>query len=149
MTRTQAIEYRIIGVTDEQTECDACGRMELKRTVILADADGIEAGRYGTTCASRLVGRPLTAAHVDNIEAVRRSNMIDTLRSAKRSFEAGGHGVNRAIMTINAARPDMIRPDEIELADRIKTNAVAILRRRRDEGQATTMGPNILPPKTV
>lgn len=112
---TQTTEYRIIGITDEQTECDACGRVELKRTVVLADSDGVEAGRYGTTCASKIVGRPLTAAHVDNIEAVRRSNMI--------------------------------RPDEIELADRIKAAAVAILRRRRDEGHTTTMGPNTLPPK--
>jgi hypothetical protein len=146
---TQTTEYRIIGVTDEQTECDECGRVELKRTVILADADGTEAGRYGTTCASRIVGRPLTAAHVDNIEAVRRSNMIDTLRSAKRQFEAGGHGVNRAIMMVNEARRDMIRPDEIEFADRIKVAGVAVLRRRRDEGQATTMGPNTLPPKSA
>ena len=35
----------IMGMTDEQTECDRCGRLELRCTVILADADGIEAGR--------------------------------------------------------------------------------------------------------
>jgi hypothetical protein len=138
-------EYRIIGITDEQTECDACGRIELKRTVIL-ELDGVEAGRYGTTCASKIVGRPLTAAHVDNIEAVRRSNMIDTLRQVKRDFEAGGFGVNRAIMAVNAARRDMIRPDEIEFADRIKAAGVAVLRHRRDVGDAA-MGPNILPKK--
>jgi hypothetical protein len=142
---TQTREYTIVGVTDEQTECDACGRVELKRTVILA-LGGTEAGRYGTTCAGRIVGRPLTAQHVDNIEAVRRSNMIDTLRQAKRDFEAGGFGVNRAIMAINAARPDMIRPDEIEFADRIKAAGVAVLRHRRDVGDAA-MGPNTLPAK--
>jgi hypothetical protein len=57
MTQTATATHRYIGITDEQTVCDRCGKSELGRTVILVtlDADGNDDGvvRFGTTCASR------------------------------------------------------------------------------------------------
>ena len=73
----------IMGMTDEQTECDRCGRMELRCTVILADADGIEAGRYGTTCASKVVGRSITAQSARLAESCRRGRVSADLNAAE------------------------------------------------------------------
>lgn len=61
MTET-ATRYRYLGVTDERVECDACGRTELRSTVVLAplDADGNDDGvvYFGSSCAARALGRP-------------------------------------------------------------------------------------------
>lgn len=55
----------VIGLNDEQAHCDRCGKLELRGTVILFDTEeGVEAGRYGTTCASKVLteanGRKMT-----------------------------------------------------------------------------------------
>lgn len=54
--------FRYVGVTDEQVVCDACGRDDLARTVILevVDPDGNGTGetvRYGSSCAARALSR--------------------------------------------------------------------------------------------
>ncbi|MFD8226889.1 hypothetical protein ACFV16_22260 [Streptomyces massasporeus] len=53
--------YRVIGTTDESTECDLCGKVELKVTVMLVplDADGNDDGDvcyFGTSCAAKAAG---------------------------------------------------------------------------------------------
>lgn len=53
--------FKILGTTDDVTECDLCGRVELKGTVVLlpVDADGGadgEAMYFGTSCAARAAG---------------------------------------------------------------------------------------------
>lgn len=49
--------YRVLGVNDDTTTCEACGKEELKRVVMLGvlDADNnVEGTLYaGTTCAAR------------------------------------------------------------------------------------------------
>lgn len=66
----------IQGVTDEQTTCDKCGKVELHRTCIVFDADaGIEVGRYGTSCVSTVIGRKVTGKAADSIELNRRHNL--------------------------------------------------------------------------
>lgn len=61
MTNT-APRFRFVGVTDETTTCEECGKPELRSTVVLAllDADGNvdEHVRYGSTCAARALGIP-------------------------------------------------------------------------------------------
>jgi hypothetical protein len=63
MTTTQAapLAYRVLGTTDDITDCDQCGRDDLKSTVILGhlDADGnVEGVRYvGSDCGARLSGQ--------------------------------------------------------------------------------------------
>ena len=57
-------KWKILGVTDDFTECGCCGRRGLKRTVALMpmDADGNEEGTaedvayYGTSCAAAALG---------------------------------------------------------------------------------------------
>ncbi|WP_030248314.1 hypothetical protein [Streptomyces sp. NRRL S-455] len=56
-----ATAYRVIGTTDESTECDLCGKVELKATVMLVplDADGNDDGDvcyFGTSCAAKAAG---------------------------------------------------------------------------------------------
>lgn len=53
--------WKIKGITDDTTECECCGRINLRRTVALAplDAEGNEDGEvsyFGTSCAARKVG---------------------------------------------------------------------------------------------
>lgn len=53
--------YRVKGTTDEVTECELCGKPELKGTVMLTslDADGNEEGDvsyFGTSCAAKAAG---------------------------------------------------------------------------------------------
>lgn len=56
-TATAAPEFRYIGITDETTVCEECGKPELKATVVLAvlDADGNteDVVRYGSSCAAK------------------------------------------------------------------------------------------------
>lgn len=44
--------WQVIGITDEQTECEVCGKVELKSTVLLELGDGSQL-YAGTTCAAR------------------------------------------------------------------------------------------------
>lgn len=59
MAETQKA-FRVVGSTDEVTECEHCGRQDLKRTVVLdiLDADGNTEGRtyFGATCGAKAVG---------------------------------------------------------------------------------------------
>ncbi|MFE7624295.1 hypothetical protein [Streptomyces sp. NPDC057509] len=53
--------YKVKGTTDEVTDCELCGKAELKGTVVLAtlDADGNEDGGlcyFGTSCAAKAAG---------------------------------------------------------------------------------------------
>lgn len=53
--------YRVKGTTNDVTDCDLCGRVELKGTVVMAtlDADGNEFGEvgyFGTSCAAKAAG---------------------------------------------------------------------------------------------
>lgn len=48
---------KILGITDETTTCECCGKTNLKKTVVLETEDGGEL-RYGTDCAARaLLGK--------------------------------------------------------------------------------------------
>lgn len=45
--------YRILGINDEMTTCECCGRSGLKKTVVLTD--GEREVRFGTECAARVM----------------------------------------------------------------------------------------------
>lgn len=64
-TTTAPAAYRVRGTTDDVTECQICGKPELRGTVVLEilDADGnAEDVTYaGTTCAAKVTGRKATA----------------------------------------------------------------------------------------
>ena len=47
---------KALGITDERTSCDCCGKSNLKCTVAM-ELDGGEIVYYGRTCASRNTGK--------------------------------------------------------------------------------------------
>jgi len=47
---------KILGISDEVTECDRCGRYELKKTIAILDTETTEIHYYGSECASMLMG---------------------------------------------------------------------------------------------
>jgi len=81
---------RILGTSDEQTVCDACGRTELKLTVIVADEDGEITGRYGTSCVDMVIGngkgRRTTAQKAREIEACRVDALYTSMTHVRRDF---------------------------------------------------------------
>ena len=123
MTTTQTADLHILGVTDEQTECDRCGKVELRCTVILADADGVEAGRYGTSCAAKVLGwASLTAAVARRRESDRRATVDADLLAAETLTDP------RAIAWIVRQVERLChRPDELArvAALRVKVRALA------------------------
>ena len=49
--------YAVLGTTDDQTDCDLCGRTGLKSTVALRDNLGTEPVVYfGSDCAAKAIG---------------------------------------------------------------------------------------------
>lgn len=45
--------YTLAGITDERTDCDCCGRSNLKRTMVLKPTDGGDFVFFGTGCGSK------------------------------------------------------------------------------------------------
>lgn len=104
---------RVIGITDEQTACDRCGKIDLRATVIVGDEDGAELGRYGTSCVARVMGMTsrYTLRNARAREAARRQYVMDDLKSAARALAAGD--VASMLMYIrDARRTGVIRADE-------------------------------------
>jgi len=93
MTQTTAPAFRIVGRTDQVTECEHCSRTDLTHTVVLVplDADGTDDGdvvHYGAVCGARAAGvglaafrRAITAAERARVEAARaeraRAEIVD------------------------------------------------------------------------
>lgn len=68
---------RVMGITDDVTTCECCGRVNLKCTVALdkCDAEGNTTGEvvhYGRDCASKALKGNNKPANVKNIEALAR-----------------------------------------------------------------------------
>lgn len=47
--------YEVLGTTSDHTDCELCGRADLKGTVALKDEDG-NVVYFGTDCAARALG---------------------------------------------------------------------------------------------
>lgn len=65
-------ELRFVGVTDERTECERCGKIELKRTVVLRRfVDGAPEGLvyYGVDCAAEALRRTRKGVLEDALRA--------------------------------------------------------------------------------
>ncbi|OZV74734.1 hypothetical protein CA850_29595 [Micromonospora echinospora] len=137
----------ILGVTDEQTTCDRCGRIELRGTVILGDENG-EAGRYGSTCAGYMLDPTGRTKGVGNrarlIEEVRRDRIYWALRSAHAALadrdkrdQYGAAGFTRACRIVtDLERATLIhRPDEIAAVAAVRAKAREIRAELRAAGK--------------
>jgi hypothetical protein len=79
MTNSETVReistWRALGLTDEITTCDHCGRDDLKATVrmVLVDADGGQEGEQfmGTACAARMTGRKVAEIRTEAARADR------------------------------------------------------------------------------
>lgn len=111
-------KLHIVGVTDEQTECDRCGKLELKRTVIVHDEDGSEVGRYGTSCASAVLGVKWTGSDVDKLEATRRYRIVTELKTAARHLTNSDPEMAAECLA-DAKTAGMHRPDELKRWDEL------------------------------
>lgn len=101
--------YVAVGITDEWDACDCCGRTNLKRYVVMRDADG-EYHRFGTGCAARLEGIPAAEVRREarNAEAAARAE-AEAARRARASLE-----LDRWVAWLNEhAGPGEV-PDQIE-----------------------------------
>lgn len=106
MTETQT--PRPVGFTTEHTECDRCGRPELRGTVVMADEEGEIVAHWGTTCASTTLGRKVTRADALTSEARRRAEVLRELQLAGRAT-----GDTRTMHLAEARRIGLVRRDEI------------------------------------
>lgn len=137
MTQTTGTDskLRMVGMTDEQTECDKCGRLELRGTVILADEDGNEVGRYGTTCAGRMLGVKVTRDSARNVEAARRDTVYWEIRRARAAIAKRDHLTACMIVTDLERWTPLIRADETDAVKNIRTAAREIRAELRAAGQ--------------
>lgn len=121
-----APRFRAVGVTDDVTTCECCGKQNLKRTVMLValDADGNAHGEpthYGVNCAGRAlsirggkarVEGAISSLVADEQERQRRARIADLDASGaivlwrnRCYFPAGiGGKVTRGEMTIEQGR---------------------------------------------
>lgn len=132
-----ASPLRAVGFNDEQTHCDRCGRLELRGTVILADDDNLEAGRYGTSCAAKMIaastGRPvkrLTRSDAQRAELFRADSVQRYLRAAVAALNADDPAI--AQLEISAMRRDPAAvphlPAELDIIARVDATGYYIPR---------------------
>lgn len=122
---------RQVGFNDEQSHCDQCGKPELKGTVILA-SEGVEVGRYGTTCASKILqaddpnAKKVTRSGALAKEVDRRQRVVGPLRKAAKCLD--GNDVAIAQWHIYSLRQDPLavlhRADELELAAKVDATGI-------------------------
>lgn len=137
-----ASDLIILGANDEQTECDRCGRVELRGTVILGTADREEVGRYGSVCAGYMLNPSATRARgvitlARKVEAVRRDRIYWALKAAHRALAenvkwegdtAPGHLRACKIVTDLEKAEILHRADEVAAVAAVRAKAREIRR---------------------
>jgi len=65
--------FQVLGITDEVTVCDCCGKSPLKSTYIVQMIESGEILHYGSTCVCRNTGKPLriVKAEIQGAEAAK------------------------------------------------------------------------------
>jgi hypothetical protein len=122
---------RQVGFNDEQSHCDLCGKPELRGTVILA-AEGVEVGRYGTTCASKILqadnpnAKKVTRSGALAKEVDRRQRVTGTLRKVAKCLEENDTAI--AQWHIHSLRQDPLavlhRADELAIAAQVDATGI-------------------------
>ena len=78
------MNYKLVGITDEKTWCDFCGRMDLKRVMMLEDENG-EFKSAGMICGAKMLGISKSVKSFEQIERIQENKklMIETEERAK------------------------------------------------------------------
>jgi hypothetical protein len=66
-----AARYTVLGVNDECTTCDCCGRRDLKRTVVMEHAGDGHISRMGVGCAAEALR--ISPARVKKLAVAKQS----------------------------------------------------------------------------
>lgn len=71
--------FRVLGFTEEVTDCDCCGRSDLKGTIVLENIETGSIGYFGSVCGSKIAGNTkkyieteLMLVEKQNIEKARK-----------------------------------------------------------------------------
>jgi hypothetical protein len=114
--------YKIDGITDDRTNCDCCGRTNLKRTVRLLklDVDGIaeEAVYYGTSCAATALRR--TNAAVTKVAREQQAKH-DRRAARQRQYTDVIEYINNLFSSL--ANQSELLPVEYAVIDQLKQDA--------------------------
>ena len=84
--------YAIHGTTDEVTVCACCGKKNLRNTVVLEIAEGVNAGgvmHFGSHCAARALGQIKSKAELIVIQAKSRSKVQPIVDFVKANIHRG------------------------------------------------------------
>lgn len=78
--------YKLLGITDETTTCECCGKTNLKSVVVLQMVDGGEIVRYGSQCAAK-------ALRGNGYKGVRADVLLDDAKAVAlaNKWLAAGH----------------------------------------------------------
>lgn len=133
------MDIKVLGLTDDVTECHCCGKLNLKQTVAF-EIDGNET-YYGTTCATKFYKKELK-----DIKAEIKTNLDKRLREARILYRSTPEYVayNQAIKEANGwtrepgsyeRRREFLRPfveandhkkDEIASAFRVSRSLLGV-----------------------
>lgn len=87
--------FRLLGIDDEVTDCECCGKADLKCTMALSelDADGNEVGivRYGRDCGARALGWKVSADRAEKLARRTATLRYDDLDRVWRAFHKTIH----------------------------------------------------------
>lgn len=115
------MKYKILGISDDQTECDCCGKKGLKRTVALEvwenGENTFEVIRVGVDCAEILLsrnGKSMSAAKI-KAEATRAQLIADNDRQWK-ADQLQWKIDNRIKPTIEAANETYLKQYPVYIA---------------------------------
>jgi len=97
--------FTLLGIDDEVTTCELCGKADLKCTMVLsendADGDGVGEVRYGRDCGARALGWKVSADRAEKL--VRGTARIDwwTIEKIWRATDGGCNYAGPAIGEID------------------------------------------------
>jgi len=73
----------VLGISDEHLECDRCGRIELKKTIVVQDTETGSINYYGSECASMIMGFDAKEINKQTRKAKKESDKEKAKRKAE------------------------------------------------------------------
>jgi len=77
----------VLGISDEHLECDRCGRIELKKTIVVQNTESGSINYYGSECASMVMGFDAKEINKQARKAKKESDKELAKAEAKRKGE--------------------------------------------------------------
>lgn len=127
-----SVQLRAVGMNDELTTCEKCGKDDLRGTVILATDENEEYGRFGTTCASYILGEEITRKGSATIEMVRQDKVGSAIKRARREQSQGNWAAaNREVTELE--KFTVLTDRERATVAQVRADSREIRRNQREE----------------